>query len=160
MEKKRKIKLIVFGVIFILVFAFINIVIMPQKAFECKKYVQDLYSSCWISELHEHIDNYSLSLPLRLFIDEDDLEFSSDEELLEFSKKIRKMNKMGIGHKSIWSYSTREANQRRNELTDTITVDGVTYFIAFDITFAPRLFVSEPKIIDWEVHIREIKPAS
>ncbi len=149
MIKNKKIiaKIIIGGI----VLALISLVILSHNSIYCRHYVQDLCEDCYIGTLYNYIDNSTLSLPMRLYIDADDLKFSSDKDKLDFCYKIQKMK---TGHNSIWSYSTSDV--RHNELREIIEVDGMTYRISFNITFTPRILFSEPKIINWEVSIEEI----
>ena len=128
-----------------------NIAVLSYKSTDCRHYVEDLCYDCDIGNLYTYIDNSSLSLPIRFYIDEDDLKFSSDKDILDFCYKIQKIK---TGHDSIWSYSTSDV--WHNDLWEIIKVDGGIYRIGFNITFTPRILFSEPKIINWEVYIDEI----
>ncbi len=145
--KRNKSKILV-ALVFLII---LNVFILSARKDDCRRYVHDFAYDCrGVKDLKNYIDNSSISLPLRLYISEDDLDVSTDEEIMELCKKVEKIK---TGHSSIWGYSTEEL--RWNDLGDCVKIDGVEYIIHLDFTFAPRVFSSTPKLIDWKVNILE-----
>ena len=120
----------------------------------CYEYVGDLCYECdGIGQLNEYISYNMLSSKLKKYIKKEDLKFSSDKEIWEFSQKIQQIDyEYNSDRKGV--YSTNSL--KYNPFWKQIEIDNKYYNITFVIVFAPRIFPLNPKIADWNVSIWEI----
>lgn len=119
---------------------------------KCYHYVEEFVDNANLYNLNEYLDYSMLNKEIKEYVSEDDLQITSDNDILVLYNKIKKMNDQDLPSKS-GKYSTNEFRHVAfwAEIRDKTKV----YHISFEFQFSPRLF-HEPQLRNLTVSISEI----
>jgi len=151
---KHKIKKIFPFILIIVVLSFIICLYANNLCHvNCYHYVKNLGEECYgIRDLDAFVYYDMLSSEYKKNINENEFTFNSDEDIWLVCQKFKFVNSNYNFKKT--TYSTHSL--RHNPLCAQIVIDKRIYNIIFDITFVPKIFSYRPKIVKWEVSIREV----
>ncbi len=119
---------------------------------KCYHYVEEFVDNANLYNLNEYIDYSMLNKEIKEYVSEDDLQITSDNDILVLFNKIKKMNEQDLPSKS-GKYSTTEF--RHSAFWAEIRDKTIVYHISFEFQFSPRLF-HEPQLRNLTVSISEI----
>ncbi|WP_303800550.1 hypothetical protein [Ruminococcus flavefaciens] len=141
--------------VFILPLMIVLLFVLGATDRKCYHFVEDFVEKANLYSLTDYIDYSMLNKEIKEYVLEEDLNITSDEDILALSNKIKKMNEDSPSKSG--KYST--ADFRHSAFWAEIKTKTVVYHIYFEFEFSPQLF-HNPELRNITVKIVEISPSN